>query len=403
MKSSLFRSILLALIPLSVQAHTFTLTDTTSNIERGNWQIDSTHLGIKSPVFRIEQTILHGGRQEGSKLLTITSPSGLTIVLSPTRGMGLLRVTGDGVRLGWDSPVKEVVNPSMMTLDSQNGLGWLEGFNEMLVRCGYAWTGHPVTDKGILYTLHGRAENTPASTVTVTVEDHAPYRITVRGLIKEETFKKSHLQTWTELSYVPGTRAFAIHDILTNTGDYPQDYQIIYHSNFGPPLLEKGAHVIAAVKEISPFNRYAQKGLATWQSYPEPTSNFDEMVFNLVPYTDSLGKTEVALINKAGDRGVSIAFDTHQLPLLTLWKNTDTLHQGYVTGLEPGTNYAYPVTIERAQGRVRQIGVGKSLHFDLTYTLLNNATAVNQSQARIGAIQGHNPSTTQHAEPLATE
>ena len=403
MKPSLFPSILLALLPIYANAHTFVLTDTTRNIEQGNWHIDNARLGVKSAPFRIEQTVLHGGRQEGSKRLTITSPNGLTIVMSPTRGMGILHVVGDGIRLGWDSPVTEVVNPATMTLESQNGLGWLEGFNEMLVRCGYAWTGHPVMDKGVLYTLHGRAENTPASTVIVTVEDHAPYRIAVRGLIKEETFKKSHLQTWTELRYTPGTHAFTIHDVLTNTGDYPQDYEIIYHSNFGPPILENGAKVLAPVKEISPFNQYAAKGLASWQQYPAPTAGFDEMVFNLVPYADKTGNTEVALVNRAADRGVSLAFNTHQLPLLTVWKNTDTLRQGYVTGLEPGTNYAYPVTIERAQGRVRQIAAGKSLEFDLTYTLLNNVAAVKQSQSRINAIQKNGGAVTQRHEPLASE
>ncbi len=30
-------------------------------------------------------------------------------------------------------------------------------------------------------------------------------------------------------------------------------------------------------------------------------------------------------------------------------ENTDTVKQGYVTGIEPGTSYAYPVTIEREQ------------------------------------------------------
>ncbi len=33
----------------------------------------------------------------------------------------------------------------------------------MMVRCGYEWTGHPVTADGQIYTLHGKAGNTPAS------------------------------------------------------------------------------------------------------------------------------------------------------------------------------------------------------------------------------------------------
>ncbi|STV96615.1 thioredoxin-like protein [Klebsiella michiganensis] len=64
---------------------------------------------------------------------------------------------------GWAGthPVKEVVNPAFINLESRNGLGWLEGFNEMMVRCGYEWTGHPVTADGQIYTLHGKVGNTP--------------------------------------------------------------------------------------------------------------------------------------------------------------------------------------------------------------------------------------------------
>ncbi|MEQ9892812.1 aldose 1-epimerase family protein [Pectobacterium aroidearum] len=402
MKKLLAIGITLALTSWQLSAQTFVLTDAEGSVEKGNWQIGSDALKIKNQHFSIEQKVLHGGRQEGSKVITITSQDGLKIALSPTRGMDLLHVTGKNIRLGWDSPVDEVVNPNTINLESRNGLGWLEGFNEMMVRCGFEWTGHPVVSEGMIYTLHGRAGNTPASKVVVEVSDKAPHTITVRGLLKENSFKKSNLETWTELRYVPGSESFTVHDVLTNKADYPRDYQIIYHSNFGTPILEEGARFIAPVKEISPFNDHAKTGLATWQTYKGPTKDFDEMVFNITPYTDGQGKTLAALVNKAGDKGVSIAFDTHQLPLLTLWKNTDTEKQGYVTGIEPGTNYAYPVTIEREQGRVKKLQPGQSTTFELTYSLLSSAEAVQKTEQKVKAIQGDNK-TTLTEKPIAIE
>ncbi|MDY4385980.1 aldose 1-epimerase family protein [Pectobacterium aroidearum] len=402
MKKLLAIGITLALTSWQLSAQTFVLTDAESSVEKGNWQIGSDALKIKNQHFSIEQKVLHGGRQEGSKVITITSQDGLKIALSPTRGMNLLHVTGKNIRLGWDSPVDEVVNPNTINLESRNGLGWLEGFNEMMVRCGFEWTGHPVVSEGMIYTLHGRAGNTPASKVVVEVSDSAPHTITVRGVLKENSFKKSNLETWTELRYVPGSESFTVHDVLTNKADYARDYQIIYHSNFGTPILEDGARFIAPVKEISPFNDHAKAGLATWQTYKGPTKDFDEMVFNITPYTDGQGKTLAALVNKAGDKGVSIAFDTHQLPLLTLWKNTDTEKQGYVTGIEPGTNYAYPVTIEREQGRVKKLQPGQSTTFELTYSLLSSAEAVQKTEQKVKAIQGDNK-TTLTEKPIAIE
>ncbi|MCG8708427.1 aldose 1-epimerase family protein [Brenneria sp. 4F2] len=402
MKKLLAIGVSLALISWQASAQTFVLTDAESSVEKGNWQISSDAMKIKDQHFSIEQSVLHGGRQEGSKIITITSQNGLKIVLSPTRGMDLLHVTGKDIRLGWHSPVDEVVNPNTINLESRGGVGWLEGFNEMMVRCGYEWTGHPVVDNGMVYTLHGRAGNTPASKVVVDISEKAPYQISVRGLLKENSFKKSNLETWTELRYVPGSESFTVHDVLTNKSDYVRDYQIIYHSNFSTPILEQGARFVAPVKEVSPFNDYAKAGLKDWQTYQGPTKDFDEMVFNLTPYADQQGKTLAALFNRAGDKGVSIDFDTHQLPVLTLWKNTDTEKQGYVTGIEPGTSYAYPVTIERQQGRVKQLQPGQSTAFELTYSLLSSADAVQKTEQRVKAIQGDNKITVTE-KPIAVE
>jgi len=402
MKKALLAGMVMAAFSGQAAAQTWVLTDAEAGTDKGNWQISSKQLKLSGDAFSLQQKVLHGGKQEGSKVLTITSQNGLTIALSPTRGMDLLHVNGDGVRLGWDSPVNEVVNPAYINLDSRNGLGWLEGFNEMMVRCGYEWTGHPVVKDGRIYTLHGKAGNTPASRVEVTIDEKAPHEIRVRGLLKENTFKKANLETRTELRYVPGAKSFTLHDVLTNRGDYPHDYQIIYHSNFGTPILEKDARFIAPLKSVSPFNDYAKSGLKAWNIYDAPTKDFDEMVFNLVPKADSSGKTLAAVINSKGDKGASIEFDTHQLPLLTMWKNTDTLKQGYVTGIEPGTNYAYPVTIEKEQGRVKQLAPGQSTTFELTYTLLSSASAVNATEQRIRQIQGDEQPTVDE-KPIAVE
>lgn len=402
MKKTLLLTSLALLVSAQVSAQTWMLTNAEKGTDKGDWSISSQKLNLQGPNFSIEQKVLHGGKQEGSKIITLTSENGLTIVLSPTRGMNLLHAQGFGVRLGWDSPVKEVVNPAFINLESRNGLGWLEGFNEMMVRCGYEWTGHPTTADGQLYTLHGKAGNTPASRVEVEVSESAPYEIRIRGLIKESTFKKADLQTMTELRYVPGSNSFSLHDVLTNHADYPHDYQIIYHSNFGKPVLEDGARFIAPLANVSPFNDYAKGGMKTWNTYSAPTKGFDEMVFNLTPLADANQQTVAAVVNKAGDKGAAIGFNVSQLPVLTMWKNTDTEKQGYVTGIEPGTSYAYPVTIEREQKRVKQLAPGASTQFDLTYTLLHSSEQVAEVEKQIAAIQG-DKSTQTSDTPIARE
>lgn len=366
--------------PLYATAAEFTLTDTATNTYVENWEITNQKLGFGNIPFSIEKVRLHGGKQEGVDIIVIKNGE-LEVTLVPTRGMGIFDVKKDGKRvLGWDSPVKEIVNPAYIDLESRNGLGWLDGFNEMMVRCGYEWTGHPgVDENGQLLSLHGRAQNTPSSTIKVIIDDEAPHTITVEGQVSERTFKKAELATKTSFSITPGENSFSLNDTLTNKSDYDDEYQIIYHSNFGSPILEKGAKVYAAASEISPFNSYADKGLKDWQTYLGPTKGYDEMVYNLKPVADKSGNTLAVLHNKAGNLGVSMQYNTNQLPVLTIWKNTDTVQQGYVTGIEPGTSYAYNTKFQRPLGLVPTIHAGESKHFDLTYTVLSSSAEVNSA------------------------
>ena len=53
------------------------------------------------------------------------------------------------------------------------------------------------------------------------------------------------------------------------------------------------------------------------------------------------------LRNRAGDKAVALRFARAQLPCFTLWKQTGGRRDGYVTGLEPATNYPNPRPFEQ--------------------------------------------------------
>ena len=60
--------------------------------------------------------------------------------------------------------------------------------------------------------------------------------------------KKVNFLIETELSTEPGAQSFTLHDTLINNGDYPKEYEALYHTNFGPPLLDQGARFSAPVQ-----------------------------------------------------------------------------------------------------------------------------------------------------------
>jgi hypothetical protein len=339
---------------------------------------------------------LHGGKQEGVNVVIVDNGA-LQITVVPVRGMGLLSVTKGNVRLGWDSPVKEVVDPRYINLQSRGGLGWLEGFNEFLCRCGLESNGHPGTDKFINnvgdeatmeLTLHGRIANLPARDLEVVVDREAPYRIRLRGHVDERMFYGPKLELETELSTEPGSSGFRISDVITNHGAAPQEFQILYHTNFGRPLLGPGATFVAPVQRATPFNDQAARGIATYADYQGPTLGFIEQVYCLQLFADADERTRVLLRNPAGDVAASMAFSTKELPYFTLWKNTAAEADGYVTGLEPGTNYPYNRRLERKAGRVPRLDPGGRRRMAIDFEVHSGKDAVESVRQQIIGIQG---------------
>jgi hypothetical protein len=374
------------------------LTSAKQNLSVESWQADARELtgGTADGRWGVRKYRLAGGKQDGVDVIVVDNGK-MQVAVCPTRGMGLLWATLGDVRLGWDSPVKETVHPKYVNLQGRGGLGWLEGFNEFVCRCGLEWSGHPGTDEFVNnvgerakmdLTLHGKVANLPASEVEVVVGREAPHRITVRGRVDERMFYGPKLELWTELSTEPGSNAFRISDTLTNRGADAQEFQILYHVNFGKPLLGAGATMAAAIERITPFNARAAEGIGAYGRYDGPKLGFVEQVYKIKPAADAEGRTLAMLKNAAGDRAASLGFNVKELPYLTQWKNTNAEGEGYVTGIEPGTGFPHNRRIERAKGRVPKLAAGASRTFSVDFAVHVGAREVEAAARRVVAIQG---------------
>jgi len=387
-------------IAASAQAatHYQVLTSAKRDTHAESWQLTSSDFsGYKGDArWSINKRTLHGGKQEGVDLIEVDNGR-LQFRVIPTRGMSVLDVTLGDVRLGWNSPVKEVVHPSHINLHDRGGLGWLDGFNEWMVRCGLSFAGHPGEDKFINnvgdeavmdLTLHGKIGNIPASDVIVAVDREAPYRIRIRGRVHEVSFYGPNLEIWTEISTLPGSSTFRIRDVLRNKGTFDEEFQVIYHANFGRPLLGKGARMLSAAKKIVPFNENAAQAIDRQEVYSGPTKGFTEEVYKIYPKADKDGNATAVLVNPAGDRGVALSWPVEQLPYLTQWKNNAAENTGYVTGIEPGTGFPHNRSYERKHGRVPKLGPGQSRTFELDFSILSNRSEVNNAVVAVRQLQG---------------
>ena len=132
--------------------------------------------------------------------------------------------------------------------------------------------------------------------------------------------------------------------------------------------------------------------------YSGPVTVFTEEAFFFELAADASGRSNVMLRNAAGDRGLSLSFPKQQLPCFTLWKNTQAEADGFVTGLEPGTNYPNLKTFERDRGRVIQLQPGESYQTSIEMRIHDSADAVTQVEEQIQSQQS--PEPQQHAVPI---
>ena len=375
-----------ALFPAGLAAQDFheTLTDTSTNTWVENFSIDGGPTSDGNVAWSVRKYTLRGGKQDGVDVVEVNNGR-LRFTIVPTRGMNVHELYCGDLRLGWDSPVSELINPLFINPADRGGLGWLDGFNEWMTRCGYEFAGHPGEDDDRLLTLHGKASNLPASRVEVFLKDG---RIHVRGRVEEKMFKFVNLEMVTDISTEIGSTSVRFDDTLTNRGANPQEFEIIYHANYGPPLLEKGSRFHAPIKSVTPFDERAAGEIRDLEVYYAPTKGYGETVYCMELNGAADGRTTVMLHNADSSRGVAMSYNLNSLPFFTLWKNTDVGEKGYVTGLEPGSGYPYNRAVEREKGRLNKIPAGKARKFLVEVDVLTDPAAVKKTALAIEEIQG---------------
>lgn len=371
------------------------LTDTVqSNIWLDHWSVTSQQLPSHHTVtpWKIEKRTLTGGKRHGIDLIHLDNGA-LQLDILPTRGMSIWRGQFRDIRLGWDAPLHGPVHPQWVNLDSRGGLGWLDGFDEWICRCGIAFNGPPGDDLGRHITLHGKIANTPAHFVGVRVAQTPPYTIEIVGRVQESSLFGDNLHLTTVISTTPGSNQFSIHDLVENRSSKETEMQMLYHCNFGKPLLEKGSQVKVPAIQVAPRDANAATHMRTYESYDAPTTGMSECVNYYQPIPDENGDTLAVLHTAEKDKACAIRFCTKALPWFIVWKNTADERDGYVTGLEPATGFPNFRSIEREHHRIVKLPAGATWNAKLTVQVENQYHEIKELLSEVTRLQGKHAPT----------
>ena len=213
-----------------------------------------------------------------------------------------------------------------------------------------------------------------------------PHRLTVGGEVYDTRMFGPSYRLRTEISTKPGDTQFEIADQITNLGGVPAELELLYHCNYGPPVLGEGARLVAPVKKVSARDDGGLADMDRWDLYGPPQPGFVEQCYFLTLHGDGKGNSTVALVSPDEDLAAAVEFSVRRLPAFTLWKNTAAEADGYVTGLEPGTDYPNPRQFEREQGRVLTLDPGESYEAGVKLGLARGKSDVKKLCSKIKGI-----------------
>jgi len=300
------------------------LTDVATQVWHEHFELSGSSLPLNgSKNWAVRQRRLRGGLSDGVDVVEIDNGA-LTLDVLPTRGMGLWRGRFHGLPIGWDSPVKLPVHPAFVSLDERGGFGWLSGFNELMCRCGLASLGPPGWDtayeenpiQGEL-TLHGKIANLPAHHVEM-MADSVTGRIAVTGVVDECSMFGPCLRLTSTIETGVGSNSCSIIAEVTNRSAKPAEFQLLYHTNLGPPFLDPGARFLAPARLMCPRDARAVLGVDTYDMYQAPDANYAEQAFYFRLAGNPRKQTLTILRNAASDLGLSLRLSLDELPCFTL-------------------------------------------------------------------------------------
>ena len=354
--------------------------------------------GENKPKISVRCRTLLQGRSAGVQEIRVDTGAIVATIL-PTRGMGLWKADlADGWSLGWNSPVGGPIHPAWVRVSEPSGLGWLDGFDELLVRCGLTSNGAPEfeSDGKLKWPLHGRIANLAASQTWIEYDQANAY-LDIVGIVPETRFLICNLQLETRYRFQPGSAAIQIFDAVTNRSSQPASMQLLYHINLGQPLLNIDCEVLAAAKQLAPRDATAADAVEDWPRCQAPKSGFAEQVFFVEPIADANNRAWTGIVDSKKERGVAVTFDIATLPYLNIWKNFAAEQDGYVCGLEPATGFPNIRSFEENQGRVATLKPGERREFFVGIEPLLTPEQIGEFRSRIDRLQGSPPEI--YAEP----
>lgn len=327
----------------------------------------------------IETSVLDNGTGRGSRIAWINTGTGLRYKVLIDRAMDIADAFYNQHSLAWLSHVG-VTGPQPF---SDKGIDWLRTFGGgLLVTCGLSHVGGPESDEYGDRGVHGHISHCQAEIESIIQPDPTMGRMemSITGRIRETTVFGPSLELRRTISATLGVPQIRIHDEVINRGNAQAPHMLLYHFNFGWPLVDEGTDILwngPWQPRLDPSKHQIFKEGNNFRKCPAPLdshSGSGEEVAIIDPAPDGAGTCTCGLHNEKLGLALSIQFQKNQLPWLTNWQ-----HWGkgeYVTGIEPGTHPPVGQAQARRDGSLILLEPGESRSYDVTLEVMHESESI---------------------------
>lgn len=289
----------------------------------------------------IETSVLDNGPGRGTRIAWINTGTGLRYKVIIDRAMDIADAFYNQYSLTWLSH-GGTISPDRF---ADRGMGWLRNFGGgLLTTCGLSHVGGPEADEKGERGLHGLISNIPAEIISIVQPDpiSGSLEMSITGIMRETQVFGPALELKRTISGKLGEAKIHIHDEVVNCGNEKAPHMLLYHINFGWPLVDEETELLWKGSWSSPTQDPAQKvfkGDHSFRKCPAPMkshSGTGQDVAFIDTEADNDGVSHCGLYNLKLNLAVALRFPKNVLPWLTNWQHWG--ENEYVTALEPGTN-----------------------------------------------------------------
>lgn len=354
-----------------------------------SWDGLRRYLPDRSSYADVRLIELADGVERGIRVLQFRTGGGLEFEVLVDRSMDIGRLSMNARTLSWHSPTGFRA-PWLQNAWSDRGQGFLRAHSGLLATCGLDHIRQPETDRAdgnplhpageIDYPLHGEGAFQPARLIGYGCASVAGVpTLWCEGESRQAMVFGACLSLTRRIEVAVGGTAIRLRDTVRNIGPLRATHMLLYHLNFGYPLLDEGAEI------------WSHRGDTVWASPGAAAANprrfgppSDEyraqlLVHRFAPPAD--GRAVAALVNPRAQLGVAAGVDAEALPY---FQQLTIEGAGlYCVALEPCTTGARTRALARQCGEMRFLEPDESREYAVDLEILSGPSELHALQRRM--------------------